>query len=116
MAYLHCHTKNCGWSQDDFWDINGYTPFRQDLMNDLKKYLFQDKIYLDEYFFKENPTLNYYHDDGGFYCKGKELVIWKLKQKTRSIENMLVSTYDEFIEKKDELVCPKCGQQNWDVD
>jgi len=21
MAFLHCHTKNCGWSQDDFWDI-----------------------------------------------------------------------------------------------
>jgi Zn finger protein HypA/HybF involved in hydrogenase expression len=21
MAYLHCHTKDCGWSQDDFWDL-----------------------------------------------------------------------------------------------
>lgn len=19
MAYLHCHTQDCGWSQDDFW-------------------------------------------------------------------------------------------------
>ena len=25
MAYLHCH--NCGWSQDDFWEHNGYNPF-----------------------------------------------------------------------------------------
>ena len=21
MAYLHCHTKGCNWSQDDFWDL-----------------------------------------------------------------------------------------------
>lgn len=21
MAYLHCHTKDCGWSQDDFWNF-----------------------------------------------------------------------------------------------
>lgn len=21
MAYLHCHTKDCGWSQDDFWEL-----------------------------------------------------------------------------------------------
>lgn len=21
MAYLHCHTKDCGWSQDDFWQL-----------------------------------------------------------------------------------------------
>lgn len=116
MSYLHCHSKGCGWSQDDFWDINGYTPFREDLINDLKKYLFQDKVYMDEWFFKENLELPYCHDDGGFYCKGTELVTWMLKQKARSIENMLVKTFDEFKEKRESLVCPKCGKQNWDID
>jgi hypothetical protein len=24
MAFLHCH--NCDWSQDDFWEPNGYNP------------------------------------------------------------------------------------------
>jgi len=27
MAYLHCHTKNCGWSQDDFWYFKLKNPF-----------------------------------------------------------------------------------------
>lgn len=22
MSYLHCHTKGCNWSQDDFWDFS----------------------------------------------------------------------------------------------
>lgn len=21
MAFLHCHTEGCGWSQDDFWQL-----------------------------------------------------------------------------------------------
>ena len=21
MSYLHCHTKGCGWGQDDFWSF-----------------------------------------------------------------------------------------------
>ena len=32
MAYLHCHTKGCGWSQDDFWDFKfkiRYVPYRK---------------------------------------------------------------------------------------
>jgi len=25
MSYLHCHTKRCRWSQDDFWHLK-YNP------------------------------------------------------------------------------------------
>lgn len=40
MAYLHCHTKNCGWEQDDFWDKEGYNPFKE------KDCLFKEKYIL----------------------------------------------------------------------
>ena len=33
MSYLHCHTKGCGWSQDDFysWRYNPATKIWDDL-------------------------------------------------------------------------------------
>jgi ATP-binding cassette subfamily F protein 3 len=33
--------------------------------------------------------------------------------------NEFIGTYDEYVEfkeKKDILVCPRCGKQNWDID
>jgi len=116
MAYLHCHTKNCGWSQDDFWDQNGYTPFREDIIKYLEKSLFKEKIYFDKYFFEENPYIPYWKDEKGWYCTGKDMVACNLENRARRIRNMLVKTEEEFIEKKDTLVCPCCGKQNWDID
>ncbi len=72
MAYLHCHTKNCGWSQDDFWDYRftakawkqfftfqwqrrpfGYNPFSI-LLEDIATYIKPGKINMDSYWAKEH--------------------------------------------------------------
>ena len=127
MAYLHCHGRlkdgtSCGWSQDDFWSDrvypNGfeeYTPFRADLIKDLKASLFRDKIYMDKSYLEENE-IPYQTDEAGSFCKGTDFVACRLEQKAKSIRNMLVRTYEEFKVRKDTLVCPKCGQRDWDID
>jgi len=116
MAYLHCHTKNCHWSQDDFWD-KYYNPvnFNQDM------HWFQDlmieKLYFDISFFRENLLIPMHIDDKGkTYCTGTDYVAWELERRAKRIRKMLVKTYDEFKAKKDQLKCPICGQQNWDID
>ena len=113
-AFLHCHTPNCNWSQDDFWE-GGYTPFREDIIKNMKENLFKDKIYMDRWFLEEN-SIPHHTDKKGPYCKGVDLVAFELERTAKSIRNMLVRTYDEFKKNKDKLVCPKCGKQNWDID
>jgi hypothetical protein len=112
---LHCH--NCSWSQDDFWSKDGYTPFRQDLMDDLKDALFKDKIYFDEWTIKEMGVKNNYgFDKDGHWVNGKEYVLAELKRKIKSIENMAVKTDEEWQIVRDNFRCPKCGSEDWDID
>lgn len=118
MAYLHCH--NCGWSQDDFWELNGYNPFRQDLIEDLKECLFKDKIYLDFEFFEEansgNGFLRYWEDEKGWFCTGIDYVAFQLNRKAKNISSMAVKTTEEWKKVKDTFVCPKCSKRNLDID
>ncbi len=116
MAYLHCHTKNCGWSQDDFWDEN-YNPVNFSQDSDLFKNLMSDKLYfLDENSLKE-MGIKYYKDEGNkIYFYGGDYVIWKLQRRINRISRMIVKTYKEFLERKDTLKCPRCGLQNFDID
>jgi hypothetical protein len=128
-AYLHCHGKlpdgtKCGWEQDDFWDkqhikelYEGYTPFRSDTISHLKQSLFEDRIYCDvEYFLSHTDLPSQLDDKGDPYCKGTDYVAHDLRHRANRIQNMLVKTYDEFKGNKDKLVCPRCGQQDWDID
>jgi len=116
MAYLHCHSLNCDWSQDDFWQENGYNPFRQDIVNDLKDMLFKDKIYFDMNFFDENRDLLWSRDYNGVYCKGTDYVAWLLARKSRSVKGMVIRTWKEWQEVKESFVCPQCGKRNLDID
>lgn len=130
MAYLHCHGKledgtSCGWSQDDFWQptyvvegkvYEGYTPLRSDLVAFIRGNLFKERVHMDLSFFEENPTIPCKKDAEGFYCYGPDLAAWELESKAKKIRGMLVRTEQEFKEKRDELVCPRCGQQKWDID
>lgn len=117
MAYIHCHTKDCGWGQDDFWEEGGYNPVRFiQTDKNFESHLFKEKMYFDEWMFLENPSLDYHEDENGFYCSGKDYVVWEFRRKADNIENMLVISQNEWMDQKDTLVCPKCGQQNWDVD
>ena len=115
MAYLHCHTPGCEWSQDDFWEPNGYSPFRPDIMRSFHEDLFKEKMYFDRPALEEMGIL-YDEDEHGCFCTGTDYVAWELERRARRIRNMLVKTYDEFKAKKDSLVCPRCGKQNWDID
>ena len=117
MAYLHCHTKECGWGQDDFWKEDGYNPvssLQKDSM--LNEGLFKDKMYFDEWFFKENPSLAYKHDEGGWYCSGRDYVVWELRRTANNIERMFIPTWEEWEKVRDTTICPDCGQSNWDID
>lgn len=44
------------------------------------------------------------------------MVAWDLEKRAKRIKTMLFKTYEEFKEKKDIVVCPCCGKQNWDID
>ena len=115
--YLHCHTKNCGWSQDDFWDTDGYTPFRHDLIDIMKKHIFMDKVYMDSSFFSEYPEIPSHKDETGCYCRGTDLVAWNLERKAKNIRSMTVRTLEEWKTIRDTFKCPLCGSgDGLDVD
>ena len=117
MAYLHCHTKGCGWSQDDFWDRDRYNPFRQDIIDSMKEKIFLEKVYMDSSFFKFDATqIPAFHDEKGCYCKGTDLVSWDLERIAKNIRNMSVKTSEEWEEIRKIFVCPKCGKRDFDID
>lgn len=115
MAYLHCHTKNCGWSQDDFWHEK-YNPVNFDQDKDLYGTLFKERVYLDKECVWDMNIVYYVDENGRVYVKGLDYVAWELERRAKKIKGMLVKTYEEFKAKKEILVCPRCGQQNWDID
>lgn len=130
MAYLHCHGKlydgtRCGWQQDDFWekdsrrDYNSdpYSPFRSDIIEDLRQNLFKDRVYLDPHYFEEHADLPTMVDiKGDLYCRGKDYVAHDLMHRAKRIQNMLVPTWEEWKKVKDTITCPKCGGTDWDID
>jgi rubredoxin len=101
MAYLHCHTPNCGWSQDDFWD-KSYNPIRY--MLDWEDSLL-DKF--NEPFPGEKDT------EGMTYG---QVVALEMERAAQSIREMKWHTDEEWQEAKDTAVCPRCGKQNFDID
>ncbi len=101
MAFLHCH--GCGWSQDDFWSKEGYTPLTSDYVNWLKGCLFEDKI-------ESDPVT------GSGTISGTELVVQKLEEMAKVIRNMNVKTEEEWKKVKGHWRCPECGSLSWDID
>jgi len=104
MAYLHCHTKGCGWSQDDFWDWEwtykfwkfrafGYNPLSC-IIDNIRDYSYPRVV-------------------------GKQFSWFVLfSENYRQIKKIFIQKwwkYESF--KKDEsAVCPKCKQKNFDID
>lgn len=113
MAFIYCNI--CRWSQDDFWDKEGYNPFRQDIINDLKEELFRDKVYGDKFMFDDLGIVPEY-DNEGYYADGRKIVAAVLIQKAKSILNMRVRTGKEWEEIKDTFCCPKCGNNDFGID
>ena len=107
MAYLHCH--NCDWEQDDFWH-DGYNPVS--CIQEALEWLFQEPnvIKMDNNWCKENG----YGDVGSI--KATELAAHDFERQARKIRGMVYRTEKEFYEKNPERKCPKCGQQQLDID
>ena len=102
MAYLHCH--NCGWSQDDFWDPNGYHPFRQDIVDHLTKSLFSDMVDITDETGRRGRV------------DGRAYVANELEKMAHRIRNMSVRSEAEWRQVKSIWVCPNCQQRKWDID
>lgn len=129
MAYLHCHTVGCGWSQDDFWHYSykwkdwkkfltfkwSYRPFGYNPMSILiedigmyikPRYIGMDSYWAKEHGFKTNKIHSWWFLKEGFkrYRRVKKSMVWK--------------TYDAFkLDKKlGYAKCPKCGLVNFDID
>lgn len=114
MSYIRC--KNCNWSQDDFWDKDGYTPFRKDIVEYLTNCLFQEKKYFDYGFVAEHPDIEWHYEDSQAWCKGTDLVASILMSKARSIRNMKFPTYQSWKDAGKDATCPQCGHQKFTED
>lgn len=127
MSYLHCHTKYCGWSQDDFWSFDwkglykvfkvwrwssrpfGYNPISL-ILEDIASYIKPRFIEWDSMYAKE---------------KGYSQKEFSWKIMVRSIKNHFLRifkqkwwTFKSFQKEYDKEVakCPKCGLMNFDID
>ena len=110
MSYLHCHTKGCGWSQDDFWNWKFTLKFwkwnsRPFGYNPLSLIIEDVKMFSYPRFIK---------------CENKKQFSWfvMLSLIKRHIKRLFTQkwwTYESF--KRDvKAVCPKCGKKCFDID
>ena len=109
MAYVHCHS--CGWGQDDFWDKNGYTPFRTDLIDFLRDKIFEDRVHIDAVFLSDCQLTPDGEDENGCWIRGTKFVASELRRKSESIEEMHWRTDAEWRQDPDRKKCPKCGER-----
>ena len=118
MSYLHCHTKNCGWSQDDFWtlDYNIFTKIWTDLKW-LKKpeMIIFDKHFVDE--LVEYTKVPLYRIETVF---GTKVFSWnwlllEIIKDLKLARKQKWWTYKSFKDDKN-AVCPKCGIKCFDID
>lgn len=112
MSYLHCHTKGCNWSQDDWWDWKwslkiwkfrcfGYNPI---------------SLILDNIRYYGKPRI--INTDNGKGCYSVFSWVLMFKDIRRQFSKFYYQkwwTYKAF--KKDiGAVCPKCGLIDFDID
>lgn len=117
MAYLHCHTKGCDWSQDDFWELKfnifssrpfGYNPLSL-IIEDVKAYIYPCFIEFD----------SSYARDIGF--KSNKVFSWRYMMYAIKNHGMRFLTQKWWTQKswernKKTATCPKCNQSNFDID
>ena len=145
MAYLHCHTKDCGWSQDDFWD-KSYNPFTR-TWNDIKwlwkpKWIGLDKWIIDdmteytgvkvkvreikkemseESALKSSRSAQNRNDLYSTTYYEFQVFSWQwlwleLVAEWKNIQHMKWWTWKSWKKARDNAVCPKCGERNFDID
>jgi len=107
MSFLHCHTKGCDFSQDDFYSVNGYNPanYLQTWMKDLCSDDVNEQFSTDSNYVKENGPLS-----------RKEVIAREFEKFANNIREMKWITYEQWAKDRATAVCPKCGKRNWDID
>ena len=126
MSYLHCHTKKCYWSQDDFWSWHwsgllkfwkwkyrpfGYNPFSL-ILEDIASYWKPRYIEYDSQWAKE----------AGF--KSSRVFSWHMLWRELIRDGRKLFTQKWWTEKafkKDykagKAFCPDCGcSDQFDID
>lgn len=122
MAYLHCHTPGCEWSQDDFHTKN-YNLFTK--TKSRFKWLGKPKmIGWDSWFVAhEAVELQDYTHIKVWFNKKNECFSWnwlllELVSNLKAQRNMKWKTYKAYQKalEKGTAVCPRCGKVCWDID
>ncbi len=129
MAYLHCHTKNCDWSQDDFWSFKigkyGYWkfPFSKFGIAYNPISVFLSYVCTKKGYWKPRRIV---HDSSWAKEAGwsrKDPHSWWLawqsfKDIFRRFKGQKWWTYESWKSDYDKgiAVCPNCGQKNFDID
>lgn len=108
MAYLHCHS--CGWSQDDFYEMNGYNPAKY--LSSWNEYLCgNDADKIDQVFSNDAQWLR---EEGPITTR--EVLARQYEKYAKRIRNMKWVTWEQWERDKDIAVCPNCGERNFDID
>lgn len=138
MSYLHCHTKDCGWSQDDFytysfrlkdfkklffleWDSNpfGYNVFSK-ILSSIKWLIRPRFIGWDVGFILYGIPEQIEYTGVNIKIKDNKCFSWswlilEIVKNFKMFKRMKYKTYKQF--KADTgAVCPKCGLSNFDID
>jgi hypothetical protein len=105
VAYVHCHS--CGWSQDDFYSVDGYNPawFLLFWMKELCSENIDQSFSNDSEFLRENGDIT-----------TREVIAREFEEYAQRIRNMRWVTYEQWKKDPDRTICPECGQEELDID
>lgn len=126
MSYLHCHTKGCDWSQDDFWSWDwsglkrfwkwkyrpfGYNPFSL-ILEDIASYWMPRRINFDKWWAEEHKCSR--TDPHSWWLIRREII-----KDLKKFKYQKWWTYDSWKKDYDagKAVCPDCGRSDqFDID
>ena len=133
MAYLHCHTKNCGWSQDDFYYfkfnkrklffIGGYNPISK-ILDSIESYIKPRMLKWDRHFVNYDAVeLQEYTKIKIRFNENNECFSWswlilEIVKDIKNAKNMRWWSYKSWKKdmNKGKAKCPKCGKACFDID
>ena len=133
MAYLHCHTKDCGWSQDDFYSfkfdkrklffIGGYNPISK-ILDSIRSYIKPRMIKWDRHFVNYDAVeLQKYTKIKIRFNENNECFSWnwlilEIVKDIKNAKNMRWWSYKSWKKDMDKgkAKCPKCGKVCFDID
>jgi hypothetical protein len=117
MAYLHCHTRDCDWSQDDFW-TRRYNPITK-LWSDIN-WLWKPRwISFDEWMLNDLraivPVWTKHHRCGQVFIHSWNMLLVEALKEVRVAFGMRWWTWEAWKKAKTPH-CPVCHKRNFDVD